>query len=131
MKFPDSLKYTREHEWARIKGKKAVVGITDYAQKELGDIVYVELPEVGDEVVQDEQFGVVESIKTVSDLFSAVSGEVTKVNDDLEDRPELVNEDPYGSGWMMEVTISEMEELENLLSAEEYEEFVAEESGEE
>jgi len=130
MKFPDDLKYTREHEWARVKGKKAVVGITEYAQKELGDVVYVELPEVGDEVVQDEQFGVIESVKTVSDLFSPISGEVVEVNENLEDRPELVNEDPYGDGWMIKVAISEPDEVENLLTAETYEEYVEEESGE-
>ncbi len=130
MKFPDDLKYTREHEWVRIKGKKAVVGITDYAQKELGDVVYVELPEVGDEVVHDEQFGVIESVKTVSDLFSPLTGEVVKVNEELEDRPELVNEDPYIDGWMIQIEISEPNEVGKLLSSEEYEEYVDEEMGE-
>jgi len=130
VKFPDDLKYTREHEWVRIKGKKAVVGITDYAQKELGDVVYVELPEVGDEVVHDEQFGVIESVKTVSDLFSPLTGEVVKVNEELEDRPELVNEDPYIDGWMIQIEISEPNEVGKLLSSEEYEEYVDEEMGE-
>ena len=130
MKFPDDLKYTREHEWARIKGKKATVGITDYAQRELGDVVYVELPEEGDEVVQDEQFGVVESVKTVSELFSPLPGEVVAINEGLEDRPELVNEDPYGEGWMVQLAMSEPEEIDNLLTAEEYEEYVEEEVGE-
>ena len=130
MKFPDDLKYTREHEWVRIKGKKAVVGITDYAQKELGDVVYVELPEVGDEVVHDEQFGVIESVKTVSDLFSPLTGEVVKVNEELEDRPELVNEDPYIDGWMIQIELSEPNEVGKLLSSEDYEEYVDEEMGE-
>lgn len=130
MKFPDDLMYTREHEWARIKGDKVTVGITDYAQKELGDIVYVELPESGDEVVQDEQFGVVESVKTVSDLFSPLSGDVSKVNEELEDRPELVNEDTYGDGWMVEIEINDKDEIDNLLSSEKYEEYVEEEAGE-
>jgi len=130
VKFPDDLKYTREHEWVRIKGKKAVVGITDYAQKELGDVVYVELPEVGDEVVHDEQFGVIESVKTVSDLFSPLTGEVVKVNEELEDRPELVNEDPYIDGWMIQIELSEPNEVGKLLSSEDYEEYVDEEMGE-
>jgi len=130
MKFPDDLKYTKEHEWARVKGNKATIGITDYAQKELGDIVYVELPDVGDEVVQDEQFGVIESVKTVSDLFCPLSGEVTGINEELEDRPELVNEDPYVDGWLIRVEMSDPDELDNLLSAEAYEEYIEEEVGE-
>src|SRR3990172_3990453 len=103
MKFPDNLKYTKEHEWARLKGKTVTVGITDYAQDQLGDIVFVELPAEGDEVAADETFGVIESVKTVSDLYSPASGEVTAVNNALEDRPELVNQDPYGEGWIMKV----------------------------
>jgi len=130
MKFPDDLKYTKEHEWARVKGNKATIGITDYAQKELGDIVYVELPDVGDEVVQDEQFGVIESVKTVSDLFCPLSGEVIGINEELEDRPELVNEDPYVDGWLIRVEMSDPDELDNLLSAEAYEEYIEEEVGE-
>ena len=130
MKFPDDLRYTREHEWARIDGDKATIGITDYAQMELGDVVYVEMPEEHDEVVQDEQFGVIESVKTVTDLFCPLSGEVSKVNENLEDRPELVNEEPYGGGWMIEITISEPDEINSLLTAEDYETYVEEEAGE-
>ena len=130
MKAPDNLKYTREHEWARIRGKTATVGITNYAQDQLGDVVYVELPDVTDEVAKDELFGTIESVKTVSDLFSPVSGEVIKINEMLEDRPELVNEDPYGDGWMIQVQISDPAEIEDLLSAEEYEAYVEEEAGE-
>jgi len=130
MKVPDNLKYTREHEWARIRGKTATIGITNYAQDQLGDIVYVELPDVADEVAKDEQFGTIESVKTVSDLFSPVSGEVLKINEQLEDRPELVNEDPYGDGWMIQVQITDPDELDDLMSTEEYEAFVEEEAGE-
>ena len=130
MKVPDNLKYTREHEWARIRGKTATIGITDYAQDQLGDVVYVELPDVADEVAKDEHFGTIESVKTVSDLFSPVSGEVAKINEQLEDRPELINEDPYGDGWMIQVQITDPDELEDLMTSEEYEAFVEEEAGE-
>ena len=130
MTFPDDLKYTHEHEWARIEGNRAIIGITDYAQKELGDVVYVELPDVGDEVVQDEQFGVIESVKTVSDLFCPVSGEVVAVNEDLEDRPELINEEPYSDGWMLEIELSDPDEINRLLSREDYEDYVEYEAGE-
>lgn len=129
MKVPENLKYTREHEWARIRGKVATVGITDYAQDQLGDVVYVELPDVADEVAKDEQFGTIESVKTVSDLFSPLSGEVIKVNEQLEDRPELVNEDPYGDGWMIQIQISDPHEIDELMSAEEYEAYLEEEAG--
>lgn len=129
MKVPENLKYTREHEWARIRGKIATVGITDYAQDQLGDVVYVELPDVADEVAKDEQFGTIESVKTVSDLFSPLSGEVIKVNEQLEDRPELVNEDPYGDGWMIQIQISDPDEIDELMSAEEYEAYLEEEAG--
>ena len=130
MKVPDNLKYTKEHEWARIRGRSVTIGITNYAQDQLGDVVYVELPDVADDVAKDEQFGTIESVKTVSDLFSPVSGEVTKINEQLEDRPELVNEDPYGEGWMIQVQITDPDEFENLLSAEEYEAYIEEEAGE-
>lgn len=129
MKVPENLKYTREHEWARIRGKVATIGITDYAQDQLGDVVYVELPDVADEVAKDEQFGTIESVKTVSDLFSPLSGEVIKVNEQLEDRPELVNEDPYGDGWMIQIQISDPDEIDELMSAEEYEAYLEEEAG--
>lgn len=120
MKFPPELKYTKEHEWAKVDGNRVVVGITDYAQEELGDIVFVELPEVGTELEQSETFGVVESVKTVSDLFAPVSGEVVEVNESLADEPDLINADPYGEGWMLAVEMSDPSELHDLISAEEY-----------
>lgn len=128
MDFPDGLLYTKEHEWVRIENGKAKIGITDYAQHELGDIVFVELPEVGSEVVAMEPFGVVESVKTVSDLYSPVSGKVTEVNSELEATPEVVNTSPYDKGWMVEVAMSDKNELKELLSADEYTKYVEEES---
>jgi glycine cleavage system H protein len=127
MEFPDNLKYTKEHEWVRVEGGKAVVGITDHAQDELGDIVFVELPEVGSEVEQNETFGTVESVKAVSDLFSPLSGEVLEVNETLKDEPELINSSPYKDGWMLVVDISDESELNSLLSAKEYEAYIEEE----
>ena len=125
MDFPADLKYTREHEWARQEGGEVTVGITSHAQAELGDIVFLELPEVGARVEQGKTFGVVESVKAVSDLYSPVSGEVVRVNADLVDAPERVNADPYGEGWMVVVETSG--DGGDLLSAAEYEQFVKEE----
>jgi glycine cleavage system H protein len=122
--IPSDLKYTKEHEWIKIKGDVALIGITDFAQSELGDIVYVELPETDSEVEQMSEFGVVESVKTVSNLYSPVTGIVQKVNKKLGDSPDLVNTDPYGDGWMIEVKCADMNELDDLLSAEEYEEII-------
>ncbi|MFB6093017.1 MAG: glycine cleavage system protein GcvH [Haloquadratum sp.] len=119
---PEDRKYRESHEYATTDGETATVGITDFAQDELGDVVFVELPEPGDEIAQGEEFGVVESIKAVSDLYAPVSGTVTDVNDELFDRPELVNEDPYGDGWMLEVDLADEGEFDELLSAEEYRE---------
>ncbi|HEU4386135.1 MAG TPA: glycine cleavage system protein GcvH [Anaeromyxobacteraceae bacterium] len=127
MNFPEDLKYTREHEWARVKGKRVVVGITEFAQDQLGDIVYVELPSVGDEVKKGEAFGVVESTKAVSDLFAPVSGKVVEVNDPLSDAPETINEDPYEEGWMIAVEASDLKDLDDLLGAKDYAKFVEEE----
>lgn len=127
MTFPEDLKYTREHEWARQKGKRVVVGITEFAQDQLGDIVYVELPSVGDEVKKGEAFGVVESTKAVSDLFAPVSGKVVEVNDPLTDAPETINEDPYEEGWMIQVEVSDAKDLDDLLTAKAYAKFVEEE----
>ncbi len=121
MNIPAELKYSKDHEWARIEGDIAVVGITDYAQNELGDIVYVELPEVGTLVEQGKSFGTVEAVKAVSDLFAPVSGEVVEVNEKLNDSPELVNQDPYGEGWMIKVKMSNPDEVNQLLSKEDYE----------
>ncbi len=121
MNIPAELKYSKDHEWARIEGDIAVVGITDYAQNELGDIVYVELPEVGTQVEQGKSFGTVEAVKAVSDLFAPLSGEVVEVNEKLNDSPELVNQDPYGEGWMIKIKMSNPDEVNQLLSKEEYE----------
>jgi glycine cleavage system H protein len=122
---PTNLKYTKEHEWARVEGNRVTIGITDYAQHQLGDVVYVELPSVGAGVKYMQPFGVVESVKAASDLFSPVSGKVVEVNSALEDSPELVNQSPYDDGWMLVVELSNPAELEQLMSADDYSEFVA------
>lgn len=126
MNVPAELKYTKEHEWVKVEGNRAIVGITDFAQDSLGDIVFVELPSVGDTVETDDTFGVVESVKTASDLYVPVSGEVVEVNDAIVDSPELVNQDPYGKAWMMVVEMSDLSQLDNLLGAEEYKAMVEE-----
>jgi glycine cleavage system H protein len=117
---PPELKYTSEHEWVRVDGEEAVVGITEFAQDQLGDVVYVELPSVGTRVEQNKQFGVVESVKTASDLYSPVTGEVTAVNETLVDEPQSVNDAPYGEGWMIRVRPDNLSQLDSLLSAEQY-----------
>jgi glycine cleavage system H protein len=117
---PPDLKYTSEHEWVRMDGDEAVVGITEFAQDQLGDVVYVELPAIGARVEQNKQFGVVESVKTASDLYSPLSGEVIAVNETLADEPQVVNDAPYGEGWMIRVRPDNLSELESLLSAEQY-----------
>ncbi|MFD1646293.1 glycine cleavage system protein GcvH [Haloarchaeobius litoreus] len=122
---PDDRQYNESHEWALRDGDTVRVGISDFAQDELGDVVFVELPDVGEDVTQDEAFGVIESIKAVSDLYAPVSGEVTAVNEDLFDAPEMVNEDPFGDGWMLEIAIEDESELDELLSADEYTDQVA------
>ena len=126
MNFPDDLKYTSDHEWARVQGTRVTVGITDFAQDQLGDVVYVELPAVGDEVKKGESFGVVESTKAVSDLFAPVSGKVVEVNDPLVETPETVNEDPYEEGWLIAIEPSDPAELAALLDAKAYKAFVDE-----
>jgi glycine cleavage system H protein len=122
---PDELRYLESHEWTTADGDTVRVGVSDFAQDELGDVVFVELPELGDEVTAGEPFGVVESIKAVSDLYAPVSGEVVAVNEDLFDRPELVNEDPYGDGWMLEVEPADGGDAEGLLDAAAYDEQIA------
>lgn len=125
MNFPDDLKYTREHEWVRDNGDGTVtVGITDFAQSELGDIVFVELEPEGEEFEQDDVFGTVEAVKTVSELFAPVSGEIIETNESLEDDPEMVNNDPYGSGWMVKIKLSDSSELDDLMSVDDYKEVV-------
>ena len=126
MDFPEDLRYTREHEWARTKGGTVVVGITDFAQDQLGDVVYVELPDVGDPVKKGESFGVVESTKAVSELFAPLSGKVVEVNDPLADAPETVNDDPYEEGWMIVIEPSDPKELDALMDAKAYRAFVEE-----
>lgn len=120
MSFPAELKYTKEHEWVRIEGDQATVGITDYAQGELGEIVYVDVTSEGETLAKEEVFGTIEAVKTVSDLFIPVSGKVVEFNTTLEDQPELVNSDPYGEGWIIKVAISDATEVDSLLSADEY-----------
>jgi len=124
MNIPDSLKYTKDHEWVKIEGNTATIGITDFAQKELGDIVYVEIETEGQEVNIHDIFGTVEAVKTVSDLFMPVSGKVNEVNPELESSPELVNSDPYGKGWMIKISISNNSEVATLLSADEYKSLI-------
>ena len=124
--LPKELKYSEEHEWVKVEGNKAYIGITDFAQSELGDIVFVELPEVGDDITADEAFGSVESVKTVSELYAPVSGKVVEINEDLDDAPELVNESPYEKAWMIVVELSDESELDNLMTAEKYQEMISE-----
>jgi glycine cleavage system H protein len=120
MNIPTNLKYTKDHEWVSIEGDIATVGITDFAQKELGDIVYVEVDTLDQTLSKDEVFGTVEAVKTVSDLFLPLSGEIVEFNEELESSPELVNTDPYGAAWMIKVKISDTTELDSLLSSEDY-----------
>jgi glycine cleavage system H protein len=124
-KYPDDLRYSKEHEWVRADGSKATIGITSFAADELGDIVFVELPEPGTRLQQFGPFGVIESVKAVSDLYAPVSGEVTEINEALRDRPELVNDDPYGEGWVAKVALSDGAELDGLMDAAAYEESTA------
>ncbi|NSL52941.1 glycine cleavage system protein GcvH [Calidifontibacillus erzurumensis] len=124
--IPKELRYSKEHEWAKVEGDKVRVGISDFAQSELGDIVFVELPEVGTELTVNESFGSVESVKTVSELYAPISGKVVEVNSELEDSPELVNESPYEKGWMIVIEPSDISEVDNLLTAEQYEEMIKE-----
>ncbi len=120
MNIPADLRYTKEHEWVKLEGDTAIIGITDYAQGELGDIVYVEVETVGETLEPDEVFGTVEAVKTVSDLFMPLAGEVLEFNEELESDPEAVNNDPYGKGWMIKVKVSDPTQFNSLLSAEDY-----------
>lgn len=120
MNFPENLKYTKDHEWIKIEGDNAFIGVTDFAQGELGDIVYVDITTVGDNIEKDAVFGTVEAVKTVSDLFLPVSGEVLEKNDKLDANPELVNQDPYGEGWMVKIKITDNAQVNSLLSATDY-----------
>jgi glycine cleavage system H protein len=124
MNFPEDLLYTKDHEWVKIEGETAVVGITDYAQKELGDIVYVEVDTVGETLDKEETFGTIEAVKTVSDLFMPLSGEVTEFNEGLESTPDVVNKDPYGDGWIIKMKLSDTSETDELLTPSQYKELV-------
>ena len=127
MHIPNDLRYSNEHEWVRVEDDVAAVGITDYAQDQLGDVVYLDLPAIGGSVVQNEKLGEIESVKAVSDLFAPVSGEVVELNQEAIDTPELVNGEPYGRGWLLKVRLSDAGELDNLLSPKAYEELVTQE----
>lgn len=129
MEVPKDLRYTNEHEWLKVDGTKGVIGITQFAQDQLGDVVFVEVPAVGTELAAENTFGVVESVKTVSDLYAPIAGKVVAVNKDLEANPELVNQDPYGKGWMIEIELSDTAQAEGLLSAADYEAFIKEQQG--
>lgn len=120
MNFPAELKYTKDHEWIKVEGNEAYIGITEFAQRELGDIVYIDINTVGQEVAKEEVFGTVEAVKTVSDLFMPVTATVLEINDKLDAQPELVNSDPYGDGWMVKISLNDVAEVEALLSAEDY-----------
>ncbi len=120
MDIPNELKYTKDHEWVRLEGDVATVGVTDFAQGELGDVVYVEVETLGETLDVEEVFGTIEAVKTVSDLFMPLAGEVLEVNENIEDEPEIVNEDAYGKGWMIKIKVSDVSKFDSLLSAEEY-----------
>ena len=124
--YPSDLKYDKEHEWVRVEGDTAIIGISHFAQDQLGEVVYVDLPASGDAVTAGETFGEIESVKSVSELYSPLDGEITAVNDALDDSPETVNEDPYGAGWMIKVALADVSQLDGMMSAEEYEAFIAE-----
>lgn len=125
---PEDLHYSKDHEWVRVDGDQAIIGITDYAQNSLGDVVYVELPKAGDEFASNESFGSVESVKAVSEVFTPVAGKVAQINESLADEPETVNSDPYGAGWMIRIKMSNSSEVDSLLTAAEYEDFTKAES---
>jgi len=125
MEIPEGLKYSKEHEWVATEESLATVGITDYAQDQLGEVVYIELPAVGDKVSKDDPFGVVESVKAVSDIYAPISGTVTEVNQELIESPEMVNEDPYGDGWLIKIRVADAAELDDLMDGDEYKEMVA------
>lgn len=124
MNIPEELKYTKDHEWVKVDGENVTIGITDFAQKELGDIVYVDVDTLDEELDIEEVFGSIEAVKTVSDLFMPISGEVIELNENLEDEPEMVNEDPYGKGWIIKIKITDNSQLDNLLDASAYKKLI-------
>ena len=125
MNIPVNLKYTEDHEWLRIEGEEAFVGVTDFAQGELGDVVFIEIETEGEELSKGEIFGTIEAVKTVSDLFMPVGGEIIEANEGLNDKPELVNKDPYGEGWMIKIKITDLKEIDSLLSPENYKKMIS------
>lgn len=125
MNVPQDLKYTKDHEWAKVEGNVITVGITDYAQGELGDVVYVDLPSVGDAVEKEGSFGSIEAVKAVADLFSPASGEITEINEDIKQSPETINKDPYGKGWMVKIKLADISELDALMDAKAYQEHIS------
>jgi glycine cleavage system H protein len=127
MTSPEELKYSKEHEWVKVEGDIVIIGITDFAQKQLTDIVFVELPEKGKKVEAGKQLGVVESVKSVSDIFCPVTGEITEINEELTNAPETLNQDPYGKGWMVKIKVSDKSEIDKLMSAQEYEDLIKKE----
>jgi len=126
MDFPAALKYTKDHEWVKVEGNDAYIGVTEFAQRELGDIVYIDIPSVGKEVAKEEVFGTVEAVKTVSDLFMPVTGTISEVNPKLDSQPELVNSDPYGDGWMVKISLQNVADVDTLLSADDYKAIIGE-----
>ncbi len=128
MVFPEELKYTDQHEWTRIESDSATIGITDYAQQSLGDIVYVELPEIGTEVKKGEEFGVIESVKAASDTYSPLTGEVTEINEDLQEHPEYINQSPYDKGWIIKLKIKDSSEINDLMNSHQYQEYIKSET---
>ena len=128
MVFPKELKYTDQHEWTRIESDSATIGITDYAQQSLGDIVYVELPEIGTEVKKGEEFGAIESVKAASDTYSPLTGEVTEINEDLQEHPEYINQSPYDKGWIIKIKIKDSSEINDLMNSRQYQEYIKSET---
>jgi len=128
MEFPDDLFYTKQHEWVRVEGKTVTIGLTDYAQEQLGDIVFVDMPAIGQELKKEDTFGVVESVKSVSDCYTPLTGKVIEINEDLSENPAILNEDCYGEGWMIKIEVKDVAEAKKLMKAVEYQAFVKEES---
>lgn len=128
MNLPEDLKYSKEHEWVRVSGNIATIGVSDYAQDQLGEVVFIELPDEGEEFEKDDAFGVIESVKSVNDIYAPVTGRIMEVNDPVVDSPEIINEDPYGEGWLVKIEISDLKELGELMSAKDYEAYIKEES---